>query len=281
MFGFFGRTVAMEKVKRNVRMAIIAQRLTDTPNQIHTLSEFASLFGAAKSTISEDITLLAEAFGQYGGGAIETVPGAAGGVRYRAILSREQMEETVLTLCEQLKDPARILPGGFLYTSDLSSDPGMATRVGAVFSTLFLPEHPEAVLTMETKGIPIALMTAKHLSVPLLIARRDSRAYEGSAVKINYVAGPHGDRVETMTLERRAIAPGQRVLIVDDFAKNGGTLNGMADLAYEFQAQVVGVGVMVAARELHLRRAHNVRPLVHVKYKERFSEGVEVAPIQL
>ena len=32
MFGFFGRTVAMEKVKRNVRMAIIAQRLTDTPN---------------------------------------------------------------------------------------------------------------------------------------------------------------------------------------------------------------------------------------------------------
>ena len=156
----------------------------------------------------------------------------------------------------------------------------MATRVGAVFSTLFLPEHPEAVLTMETKGIPIALMTAKHLSVPLLIARRDSRAYEGSAVKINYVAGPHGDRVETMTLERRAIVPGQRVLIVDDFAKNGGTLNGMADLAYEFQAQVVGVGVMVAARELHLRRAHNVRPLVHVKYKERFSEGVEVEAIQ-
>ena len=133
---------------------------------------------------------------------------------------------------------------------------------------------------LETKGIPIALMTAKHLSVPLLIARRDSRAHEGSAVKINYVAGPHGDRVETMTLERRAIAPGQRVLIVDDFAKNGGTLNGMADLAYEFQAQVVGVGVMVAARELHLRRAHNVRPLVHVKYKERFSEGVEVEAIQ-
>ena len=87
----------MEKVKRNVRMAIIAQRLTDTPNQIHTLSEFASLFGAAKSTISEDITLLAEAFGQYGGGAIETVPGAAGGVRYRAILSREQMEAVSYT----------------------------------------------------------------------------------------------------------------------------------------------------------------------------------------
>ena len=156
----------------------------------------------------------------------------------------------------------------------------MATRVGAIFATLFLPEQPEAVLTMETKGIPIALMTAKHLSVPLLIARRDSRAYEGSAVKINYVAGPNGDRVETMTLERRAIAPGQRILIVDDFAKNGGTLNGMADLVNEFQAHVVGVGVMVAARELHLRHAHNVRPLVRVRNMERFHEGVEVEPIR-
>ena len=41
-------------------------------------------------------------------------------------------------------------------------------------------------------------MTARALGVPLVIARRDSRAYEGSAVKINYVSG--GDRIETMAL---------------------------------------------------------------------------------
>jgi len=68
-------------------------------------------------------------------------------------------------------------------------------------------------------------MTARALGVSLVIARRDSRAYEGSAVKINYMGG--GDRIETMALARRAMKPGQRVLIVDDFMKGGGTLQGI------------------------------------------------------
>jgi len=244
----------MERVKRNVRMAIISQQLTSTPNQIHTLNEFALLFDAAKSTISEDISLLTEAFKQYGAGIIETVPGAAGGVVYRALSNNQSMQETVDQLCAYLNEPDRILPGGFLYTSDISSDPQFATRIGEIFATRFAAQHPDIVLTMETKGIPLALMTAKQLGIPLVIARRDSKAYEGSAVKINYVAGRRdGTQVDTMTLERRAIAAGQRILIIDDFAKNGGTITGMAELANEFEATVIGVGVMVAAKELDLR----------------------------
>ena len=270
----------MDKIKRNERLSAIARVLADAPNRIHTLGEFCELFDAAKSTVSEDIDLVAEAFRRFDLGTLETVAGAAGGARFRPTVSRERAAQALAALARRLEEPGRMLPGGFLYTSDVTSEPDTAQLIGEILAQQYYDRQPDLVLTMETKGIPIALMTAKHLSVPLLIARRDSRAYEGSAVKINYVAGPHGDRVETMTLERRAIAPGQRVLIVDDFAKNGGTLNGMADLAYEFQAQVVGVGVMVAARELHLRRVHNVRPLVHVKYKGRFSEGVEVEAIQ-
>ena len=109
----------------------------------------------------------------------------------------------------------------------------------------YYDKAPDFVLTMETKGIPIALMTARMLNVPLVIARRDSRAYEGSAVKINYIAGGN-DRIETMALARRAVNPGQRALIVDDFMKGGGTLQGMVDMMGEFQAEVVGVCVMIS-----------------------------------
>ena len=42
--------------------------------------------------------------------------------------------------------------------------------------------------------------------------------------------------------------PGQRALIVDDFMKGGGTLQGMVDMMREFQAEVVGVGVMIKTR---------------------------------
>ena len=115
---------------------------------------------------------------------------------------------------------------------------------------------------METKGIPIALMTARMLDVPLVIARRDSRAYEGSAVKINYIAGGGSERIETMALARRAVKPGQRALIIDDFMKGGGTLQGMVDLMKEFLAEVVGVGVMIATAQPEVKRVAGARALL-------------------
>ncbi len=46
-----------------------------------------------------------------------------------------------------------------------------------------------------------------------------------------------------MALSKRSLAPGARVLIVDDFMKGGGTLGGMQSLVKEFDATVAGVAV--------------------------------------
>ena len=71
----------MDKIKRNERLGALTRILTDTPNRIHTLGEFCELFGAAKSTISEDIDLISASFERFDLGRVETVAGAAGGVR--------------------------------------------------------------------------------------------------------------------------------------------------------------------------------------------------------
>lgn len=236
----------MEKIKRSERLGAMTRILTETPNRIHTLGEFCELFGAAKSTISEDIDLVSASFEQFDLGRIETVAGAAGGVRYRAIPSREKVCRVLNNLANRLREPGRMLPGGFLYTSDVTAESSTAQALGEILAMQYYDRAPDFVLTMETKGIPIALMTARMLDVPLVIARRDSRAYEGSAVKINYIAGGGNERIETMALARRAVNAGQRALIVDDFMKGGGTLRGMVDMMKEFQAEVVGVCVMIA-----------------------------------
>ena len=49
-----------------------------------------------------------------------------------------------------------------------------------------------------------------------------------------------------MSLSRRALRAGMRVLIVDDFMKAGGSAKGLVDLVEEFGAKVCGVGVLVA-----------------------------------
>ena len=252
----------MDRIKRNERLCAMARILTNTPNRIHTLGEFCELFGAAKSTVSEDIDLLGIAAERFDLGRVETVAGAAGGVRFRGIPSRERTQRVLEAVAERLRQPGRKLPGGFLYTSDITSEPDTAQTMGEILAARYYDRQPHFVLTMETKGIPIALMTARALDVPLVIARRDSPAYEGSAVKINYIAGGGSERIEPMALARRAVSPGQRALIIDDFMKGGGTLQGMVDLMKEFLAEVVGVGVMIATAKPEVKRVEGARSLL-------------------
>ena len=240
----------------------MARVLTQTPNRIHTLSEFCTMFGSAKSTISEDVDLIAESFARFDLGRIETVAGAAGGVRYRAIPSREKTAGILKEIASRLQEPGRMLPGGFLYTTDVTSESTTAQALGEIIAASFYEKAPDFVLTMETKGIPIAMMTAHMLDVPLVIARRDGSAYEGSAVKINYIAGGGNERIETMALARRAVKDGQRALIVDDFMKGGGTLQGMVDLMHEFRAEVVGVCVMIATSVPEEKRVKGAKSLM-------------------
>ena len=242
----------MEKIRRNERMSAMMKILTDSPNRIFTLSHFCELFGAAKSTMSEDIDILRDVVNQFGLGELETVTGAAGGVRYRTKVKRPAARQFVSELCQMLSGTERVLPGGFLYYSDILANPDTVSRMGEIIATEYYSAAPDFVLTMETKGIPVAYAVAHALGVPMVIARRSSKVYEGSAVNINYVSG--SGSIETMSLSRRAVKEGSRCLIVDDFLKGGGTAKGMVDLMREFGVTVVGMSfVMSTAKPLKKR----------------------------
>ena len=234
----------MEKIRRNERMSAMMKILSASPNRIFTLSYFCDMFGAAKSTMSEDIDILRDVVKTFHLGELETVTGAAGGVRYRAKVDRAAALDYINSLCERLSGENRVLPGSFLYYSDILSAPQIVQRMGEILATEYYEQAPDFVLTMETKGIPVALMTAEALHVPLIIARRSSKVYEGSAVNINYVSGKGG--IETMSLSRRAVREGGSALIVDDFMRGGGTARGMLSLLSEFNVKAVGMCFVLA-----------------------------------
>ena len=131
------------------------------------------------------------------------------------------------------------LPGGFLYFSDILADPEYVSGMGKLIASAYYQTPVDFVLTMETKGIPVALMTAQALNVPLIIARRTTKVYEGSAVNISYLSG--SGSIDTMSLSRRAVKEGSRCLIVDDFMRGGGTASGMVSLMKEFNVTVSGI----------------------------------------
>lgn len=266
----------MGKLKRNERIGAMARVLTDAPNQIFTLNKFCVMFDAAKSTISEDVELLRGVLEQFGLGEIETVAGAAGGVRYLPKVKPAQAQQYVQELCLRLSAPDRVLPGNFLYIQDVLSDPVALQMLGNIMAGPYFAAKPDFVLTVETKGIPFAMMVARALGVPLVIARRDHKTFEGSVVTINYISG--GGQMKTMSLAKRAVQSGQRALIIDDFTKEGGTLLGMIELMREFDVSVVGAGVMVERITSKEKTLPNIRCLVEVEDEMDREAGARVWP---
>ncbi len=269
----------MDKVKRNERIGAMIKILSNAPNRSFTLTYFSELFGSAKSTISEDIDIARETLEKYGLGTLRTVTGASGGVLYLPQPSPEDSAQYIGRLCRQLEDPGRILPGGFLYMLDLLSEPTVLTRMAEILSGWYVHLQPDFVLTVETKGIPVALMTAKYLSVPLIIARRDAKITDGSVVTINYVTGSTRS-IQTMSLPKRYIREGQKALIVDDFMKGGGTAKGLVDLMHEFNVDVVGTAMVMSTAEPSPKLIGEYRSLMTLNNVDEVNHIVDVQPSQ-
>ncbi|MGL5328414.1 MAG: pur operon repressor [Peptostreptococcaceae bacterium] len=232
------------KFKRTERIGAIVKILSDNPNKIYTLSYFTEKFNAAKSTISEDLLVVKNVFEKLELGQVITISGAAGGVKYIPKTSKSENEEFLMDLCKKISDPSRLLSGGFLYLIDLIYDPSIASKIGKIFASNINYAEADYVVTMETKGIPMALMTAKAMNLPLVIIRKDIKVSEGPTLSMTYVSGK--SKVESMSLPRKAIKPNSKVILIDDFMRGGGTIKGMMNLMTEFGAEVIGSGVFIS-----------------------------------
>ncbi|CAG7652052.1 Pur operon repressor [Paenibacillus solanacearum] len=239
----------MKKLKRSARLVEMTQYLLFRPHTLIPLTTFADRYHSAKSSISEDLAIIKEVFEEEGLGELTTLAGAAGGVKFIPKVSKANSLRIVEQLCRQLEQPERALPGGYLYMSDIMGQPMILNEVGKMFASVFAASDIDVVMTVETKGIPLAYATATYLNLPVVIVRRDNKVTEGSAVSINYVSGSN-KRIQTMSLSRRALKEESRVLIIDDFMRVGGTIHGMMDLLQEFKATVKGVGVFVESGEV-------------------------------
>jgi purine operon repressor len=238
----------VKKTKRSARLVEMTQYLLSRPHTLIPLIVFAERYQSAKSSISEDLAIIKEVCESEGLGELHTVAGAAGGVKFIPLVSGANALAFVESICRKLEQPERILPGGYLYMTDIMSKPHVIDEIGKIFATAFADRQLDCVMTVETKGIPLAYATASYLNLPVVIVRRDNQVTEGSAVSINYVSGST-KRIQTMSLARRALKPESKVLIIDDFMKAGGTIRGMIDLLHEFNATVGGVGVFVESAE--------------------------------
>src|SRR5690625_1571923 len=233
-------------MKRSNRLVAMTNYFLTNPYQLIRLSHFSEKYASSKSSISEDLDIINDMFKLEGIGYLRRLSGASGGVMYVPFYSKNKADQFTAHLCHMLEDSHRILPGGYLYMSDILGDPKLMRKIGHIFASAFSKLNIDVVMTVATKGISLAYAVAYHLNVPVVIVRRDPKVTEGSSVSINYVSGS-SRKIQTMVLPKRSLEEGANVCIVDDFMEAGGTINGMISLLAEFNANVKAIGVLAEA----------------------------------
>lgn len=250
-------------MKRMERTGTIIKILSENPGKLFSLNYFTNLFGAAKSTVSEDIAICKKIIESMDDGEIVTIAGAAGGVKYLPRVSERMIQEFQTYLCDRLNDSSRVLTGGFLYTSDVMFDPYVTKQAGKIFATKFMDLNADYVITIETKGIALALMTADALDVPLVVMRREGKISEGSTLSINYISGSSG-KIQKMSVSKKSLVPGTKAIIIDDFMRGGGSAVGMAEMLSELDVETVGIGVLIATRKPEKKLVENYYPILYL-----------------
>ncbi|SKA05856.1 purine operon repressor, PurR [Pilibacter termitis] len=265
------------KTRRSERLIDMTQFLMNQPHELVSLTYFAEKYSSAKSSISEDLTIIKRTFKSRGFGELKTIPGATGGVKFIPKIPEELAREMIDELCEKLSDEDRLLPGGYVYLSDLLGQPNLLRKVGQIIASKYCDKEVDAVMTVATKGVPIAQAVSNFLNVPFVIVRRDSKITEGATVSVNYASGS-SHRIEKMELSKRSLKSGSRVLVVDDFMKGGGTAHGMESLIEEFDCELAGICVFAESRFNGERSVSDYDSLLFVQDVDTKTKSITVVP---
>lgn len=260
------------KFKRSERIVYMTSYLLSHPNELVPLTYFVEKFGQAKSSISEDVQIIKDTFEKEEIGIITTTAGASGGVTFRHRMYYDEAEGLIRTLCNMLQEEERLLPGGYLFMSDVVGNPRLLGQVGKLIATMYMNEEIDAVVTIATKGISLANAVASILNLPVVVIRKDNKVTEGSTVSINYVSGS-SRKIETMVLSKRTLPEGSKVLVVDDFMRAGGSITGVMNLMNEFKATVKGVTVLVESKEVKNRLIQDYTSLVKLSNVDEYNQS--------
>lgn len=124
-------------------------------------------------------------------------------------------------------------------------DMELMRQVGRAFAEHFRGNGVTRVMTVESSGIAPAGMTALELKVPLVVfKKRSSRITNGTVYQTNVQSFTKNSQYE-MTVSRKYLPEGERVLFIDDFLAMGEAALGAAKIVREAKCELAGIGIVI------------------------------------
>jgi adenine phosphoribosyltransferase len=114
--------------------------------------------------------------------------------------------------------------------------------------------HPDVLAGIESRGFLIAAPLALKLGCGFIMLRKRGKL-PGETVGLDYALEYGTDRIEC---QADAVAPGQRVVVVDDLLATGGTMAAGIALLRKLKAEVPAAAALIELTFLNGRRRLDV-----------------------
>ncbi|MBQ9828558.1 MAG: xanthine phosphoribosyltransferase [Lachnospiraceae bacterium] len=124
-------------------------------------------------------------------------------------------------------------------------DPAFLNELADEFCRLFGDLSINRILTIESSGIAVAVLTGLKLKVPVVYAKKSQSSNIGEDVYSSRIHSFTRGTDCDITVSKKYLKEGDRVLILDDFLANGEALTGLTDLCRQAGAVVEGIGICI------------------------------------
>ena len=121
-------------------------------------------------------------------------------------------------------------------------DPVLLDQMAAEFAERFRDAGVTKVLTIEASGIAAAVLTALHLKVPAVFAKKSVTSNIGKDFYTVRIHSFTHDIDSDVIVSKAYLNEEDRVLLIDDFLAEGEAMRGLAALCEQAGAQVAGIG---------------------------------------
>lgn len=155
-------------------------------------------------------------------------------------------------------------------------DVALFEKIGAEFARRFAGVNVNKILTIESSGIGIAVITARYFKhCPVVFVKKSDSRLVSKDVYQTKIHSFTKDQDYQATVAKSYLSKDDRVLIIDDFLANGEAVSGMIDLCHQANAHVSGVGIVIEkgfqlGRQRILRQDVRLESLAVI---DRFEKG--------
>ncbi len=148
-------------------------------------------------------------------------------------------------------------------------DPKLFVAIGKEIAARFKDKGIQRIVTIEASGIAVALQVAIEMDVPLVFARKKKSILMTDDVYHSLVYSYTKEENYDVTISKKFLPQGEKVLIIDDFLASGEAAMGLVKLVESAGDSVEGIAIVIEksfqpGRERLERAGYDVQSLVRI-----------------